>query len=309
MRVLAHLLLVAAFLAAGGSTSAQSLPVIRIAALPIDVSGELFYAADLGFFKDAGLDAQVTILTNGAAVTAALIGGAFDVGASNIISASLAHDKGIELKIVAPGALYESKAPTTVCAVASNSPLTGAKDLDGKTFGVPDLGGLPKIAISAWMEKNGADPSSVKLVEVPFAAMVPAMDSGRIDAGILVNPLLQHAVDAKQARVLANCLDAVAPQFAIAEFYATAAYAAANPQVLRKFEQVIERTARWANTHHAESATILERWTKSTLPPNAARAFYAERLDPGDFQPEIDAAAHWKVIKASYPVSEILARY
>ena len=309
MRILARGLLVVALLVAGGATSAQTLPVIRIAALPIDVSGELYDAADLGFFKDAGLDARVTVLTNGAAVMAALIGGAFDVGASNIISASLAHDKGIDLKIVAPGALYESKAPTTVCAVAKNSPLTGPKDLVGKTFGVPDLGGLPKIAISAWMEKNGADPNSVKLVEIPFAAMVPAMGSGRIDAGILVNPLLQHAIDAGQARILGNCLDAVAPQFAIAEFYSTAAYANANPDVLRKFEQVIERTARWANAHHAESAQILTRWTKATLPPNAARAFYADHFDAADFQPEIDAAARWKVIKASYPVTEIFARY
>jgi NitT/TauT family transport system substrate-binding protein len=299
------LLLGAAFLLTGGLASAQTVPVLRIAALPIDVSGEVFYAQDLGYFKDAGIDTQVTVLSNGAAVSAALIGGAFDIGASNIISASLAQEKGIALRLVAPGALYESKAPTTVCAVANDSPLTGAKDLVGKTVGVPDLGGLPRIAIAAWMEKNGADPATVKLVEVPFAAMVPAMDSGRIDAGILVNPLLQHALDAKQARVLANCLDAVAPQFSIAEYYAMAAYAAANPQILRKFEAVMERTARWANAYHTESAAILERWTKATLPPNAARAFYADHLDAADYQPEIDAAARWKVIKASYPVSEL----
>ena len=309
MRVLAKLLLVAAFLVTGGSISAQTLPVLRIAALPIDVSGEVLYASDLGYFKDAGIDARVTVLTNGAAVMAAIIGGAYDVGASQIISASLAHDKGIALRIVAPGALYESKAPTTVCAVAANSTLTGPKDLVGKTVGVPDLGGLPKIALSEWMEKAGVDPSSLRLVEVPFAAMVPAMDSGRIDAGILVNPLLQHAVDAGQAKVLGKCLDAVAPQFAIAEYYSTAAFAAANPQLLKKFEEVIIRTARWANTHHAESAAILERWTKSRLPPSAARAFYAERLDAADFQPEIDAAARWKVLKASYPVTDIFAKY
>lgn len=310
MRVLAKLLLVAVLLVAGGSVGAQTLPVLRIAALPIDVSGELYYASDLGYFKDAGIDAQVTVLTNGAAVMAALIGGAYDVGASNIISASLAHDKGIALRIVAPGALYESKAPTTVCAVAPNSTLTGPKDLAGKTVGVPDLGGLPKIALSAWMEKAGVDPSSLRLVEVPFAAMVPAMDSGRIDAGILVNPLLQHAVDAGDAKVLGKCLDAVAPQFAIAEFYSTAAFAAANPQLLKKFADVMVRTARWANAHHAESAAILERWTKSQpLPPNAARAYYAERLDAADFQPEIDAAARWKVLKASYPVTDIFAKY
>jgi NitT/TauT family transport system substrate-binding protein len=309
MRVLTKLLLVAAFLVCGGSIGAQTLPVLRIAALPIDVSGEVFYAADLGYFKDAGIDAQVTVLTNGAAVMAAIIGGAYDVGASNIISASLAHEKGIGLRIVAPGALYDRRAPTTVCAVAPNSTLSGPKDLVGKTVGVPDLGGLPRIALAAWMEKGGVDPNSLRLVEIPFAAMVPAMESGRIDAGILVNPLLQHAVDAGQARVLANCLEAVAPQFSLAEYYATTAYASANGPLLKKFADVMLRTARWANAHRSESAAILERWTKSQLPPNSARAFYAERLEPADYQPEIDAAARWKVLKASYPVTEIFARY
>jgi NitT/TauT family transport system substrate-binding protein len=310
MRVLARFLLVAAFLVAGGSTSAQTLPVIRIAALPIGNSGEAFYAEDLGFFKDAGLDAQVTVLANGAAVTAALVGGAFDVGVSTIISISLAHEKGIELRVVAPGALYKSKAPSVACAVAKSSPIVSAKDLNGKTFGVPDLGGLPKIAISAWMDRNGGDPSSLKLVEVPFAAMVAALQSGRIDAAILVQPPLQRALDAGQVRVLANCFDAVAPQFAIAEYYSTAAYAAEQPELLRRFAAVIVHAGRWANAHPAEAAKILQRWTKADpAPSDAPHSFYAEHLDRADYQPQIDAAARWQVIKATFPVTDVFAHY
>jgi NitT/TauT family transport system substrate-binding protein len=310
MRVLAPLLLTVALLFTAGSTSAQTLPVLRIAGLPIANGAEAYYAADLGYFKDAGLDAQVTVLANGAAVTAALVGGSFDVGVSSIISASLAYEKGLQLKVVAPGALYESKAPSVACAVAKNSPIATAKDLDGKTFGVPDLGGLPKIAISEWMQKNGADPNSVKLIEVPFSAMVPALQSDRIDAAILVQPLLQRALDAGQARVLSNCFDAVAPQFGIAEFYSTAAYAAAHKQLLHTFSDVIVRAARWANAHPAEAAKIVERWTKAEpAPSDAPPHYYAERLERSDFQPQIDEAARWKVIKTPFPVTDLFARY
>src|ERR1700733_5237628 len=112
MRFFIALVSAAALLAAGSSTSAQTPSVIRVAALPIGNSGQAFYAAELGYFKDAGLDVQVTILPNGGAVTAALVGGSFEVGVSSIISASLAHEKGIQLKVVAPGALYESKGPS-----------------------------------------------------------------------------------------------------------------------------------------------------------------------------------------------------
>lgn len=309
MRILARFLPVAAFLLAGVSTSAQTLPVIRIAGLPIGNGSEAYYAADLGYFRDAGIDARVSVVANGAAATAALVGGTFDVAVSSIIAVAHAHDRGLQLEVVAPGALYESKAPSVVCAVAKNSTITTAKDLEGKTFGVPDLGGLPKIAISNWMQANGANPGSVNLIEVPFSAMVAALQTGRIDASILVQPLLQRALDAGQVRVLSKCFDAVAPQFAIAEFYSTAEYADSHRDLLRKFAAVIERTARWANAHPADAAKIYERWTKAEpWPSDAPHSFYAEKLDAGDYQPQIDAAARWKVIPNSFPVTSIFAR-
>ena len=255
--------LVAACAVAGGPVAGQTPTVVRIGALPIDVSGEPFYAQDLGYFKQAGLDAQITVLNNGAAVAAAILGGAVDIGVSNVISAALGHEKGLPLVMIAPGALYSTKAPTTVCAVAKSSPLVTAKDLNGKILGLPDLSGLPRIAFSSWMEKNGADLSSVKMVEVPFSAIVPALTAGRIDASVLVNPNLQKAIDTGEVRVLANCLDAIAPEFSLSEFYTTKSYAAEHPDVVRRFAEVIARTARWANAHHDESAKILQTWTKS----------------------------------------------
>lgn len=306
--VFAFMVTAATVFSSGSSSIAQTPEVIRIATLPIDVSAEPFYAKELGFFKAAGLDAQLTILRNGAAVTAAVLGGTFDIGSSNIISASTAHEKGLSLVIVAPGALYSSKAPTTVCTVAKDSPLKNAKDLNGKTVGLPDLFGLPRIAMSAWVDKDGGDLSSIKFVEVPFSVIVPALESQRIDAGVLVNPILQQSVDAGKVRVLANCLDAVAPEFSLAEFYTTGAFANAHPQLLKKFAAVMAQTARWANTHQRESAQILEKWSKARVTPDTARAVYAERLNAADLQPVIDAAAHYKILKTSFPVADIFAR-
>jgi NitT/TauT family transport system substrate-binding protein len=300
-------LLVPALLNPGGSIGAQPLTVIRIAALPIDVSGEPYYAQELGFFKEAGLDAQVTVLTNGAAVTAALLGGTYDIGVSNLIAAATAREKGLSMVVVAPGGVYSTKGPTTVCAVAKDSPLAAAKDLDGKTVGLPDLFGLPRIAVSAWLEKNGGDLASLKFVEMPFSAIVPALDAGRIDAGILVNPMLQQAVDAGNVRVLANCLDALAPEFSLSEFYTTGAYFKAHPDILKTFAAVMLRTARWANAHQRESGAILERWTKAHVTPDMARAVYGERLNPAEFQPIIDASARYKIIKSSFPAADLFA--
>lgn len=301
------LALAAALVLAGGPVAGQAPAVVRIGALPIDVSGEPFYAQDLGYFKQAGIDAQITILGNGAAVAAAILGGAVDIGVSNVISAAIGHEKGLPLVMIAPGALYSTKAPTTVCAVAKNSPLATAKDLDGKTLGLPDLSGLPRIAFSSWLEKNGGDLSSVKMVEVPFSAIVPALTAGRIDASVLVNPNLQKAIDAGEVRVLSNCLDAIAPEFSLSEFYTTKSFAAAHPDVVRHFAEVIAKTARWANAHHAESAKMLESWTKAQVAPDAARSTYAERISTAEIQPIIDATYHYKFLSSPLAASELFA--
>ena len=297
---------VAVFCAARPS-SARTPAVIHIAAPPIDVSALPFYAKELGFFKAAGLDATVTIARNGAASIASMLGGTFDVVSSNLVVGAAAHEKGLALVMVAPGSDYSSKAPTTACAVATNSPVESAKELDGKTIGLPDLFGLPRIGISAWLEQNGADLSSVKLVELPFSSIVPALVAGRIDAAVLVNPNLQQALDAGKVRVLSDCFDAIAPRFSVSEFWSTAGYVKAHPQTVKKFAAVMAQTARWANTHRRESAQILERWTKVKVTPDMARAVYAERVSAADVQPMIDLAARYHLIKAPFPAAELFA--
>lgn len=289
------------------ASSAQTLVPIHIGVPPIDVAALPFYAKDLGFFKDAGFDATVTIVNNGAASTAAILGGTFDIGSSNLVVGATAHEKGLSLVMVAPDSEYSNDAPTTVCAVAKNSPLEKAKDLNGKTVGLPDLFGLPRIGMSAWLEQNGADLSSVKFVELPFSGIVPAIVAGRIDASVLVDPNLQQAVDAGSVRVLSNCFSAIAPRFSVSQFWATAAYVQAHPQVVKKFAAVMARTARWANTHHPESARILEKWTKVHVTPDMARAEYAEHVSVAEVQRVIDLVARYNMIKASFPAAELLA--
>lgn len=299
-------LTVAVFYAARASLAQTPVP-IHIAVPPIDVAALPFYAQELGFFKDAGFDATVTIVRNGAASTASLLGGTFDVVSSNLIVGATAHEKGLPLVMIAPDSEYSNKSLTTVCAVAKNSPIESAKDLNGKTIGLPDLFGLPRIGMSAWIEQNGGDLSSVKFVELPFSSIAPALVAGRIDAAILVDPNLQEAVDAGTVRVLSDCFDAVAPRFSVSQFWATAAYVQAHPQIVKKFAAVMAQTARWANTHRRESARILEKWTKVHVTPDMARAEYAEHVSAADVQPVIDSAARYNLIKASFPAAELFA--
>jgi len=81
---------------AGGARSgdAQTLAPLKIATTPTDIGSQVFYAQDQGFFKTAGLDAQVQVISNGGAIIAAVSGGSVDVAQSNVVSLAAAHQHG-----------------------------------------------------------------------------------------------------------------------------------------------------------------------------------------------------------------------
>jgi len=112
---------------------------LKIATIPIDVGAEVFYARDAGFFKKAGIDAQIQSITNGGAIAAAVASGEIDVGFSNLVSIATAYKRGLPITIIGPAGLYSTKTPSSVCVVAQNSPIKTAKDLNGKIFATNGL--------------------------------------------------------------------------------------------------------------------------------------------------------------------------
>lgn len=294
-------------LAGSRSAGAQTPITVRIAALPTDQAAEPFYAQELGFFKRAGINATVSVFTSGPAITAAVLGGAFDIGVSNVPTLATAHEKGLPLVIVAPGGLYSSNAPTDICAVKSDSAIRTAKDLNGKTVGVVGLHNIGQLGAVAWLDQNGADLNSIKFVEIPFSGVGPALAEDRIDAGVLIDPALQEALDAGQARMLSKCFDAIAPQFVVVAYFSTSDFAKSHPDVISKVAAVMAETAKWANAHQRQSAQILEKWAKVHVTPDMARAVYPDRLSAAQIQPVLDAAAKYKMLKATFPATDLFA--
>jgi ABC-type nitrate/sulfonate/bicarbonate transport system substrate-binding protein len=55
--------------AASSSTVARAATALRVATLPVDGTALVYYAKDLNYFQDAGLDVAIQSITNGAAIT------------------------------------------------------------------------------------------------------------------------------------------------------------------------------------------------------------------------------------------------
>jgi NitT/TauT family transport system substrate-binding protein len=294
-------------LAVPGAAIAQTLPTVKVATTPIDVGAEVLYAKDMGFFQKHGLNVDVQFIDNGAAIASAVASGAIDIAQGNVVTLATAHDKGLPFVVVAPAALYSSTAPTSALIVAANGPVKSAKDLNGKTIGITGVKNITQIAAMAWLDQNGGDSSTVKFIELKFSEMGPAVIAGRIDAGVTAEPDLSDAVASGAVRILAPVYNAVASTFIIGAWFATSDWAKAHSDIVTRYVAAINEAGAWANKNQPASAKILEKYTKIEAKPGMKRVLFPEKSDLALMQPAIDVTAKYKVIKATFPASELAA--
>jgi NitT/TauT family transport system substrate-binding protein len=299
---LGALLLASAALPAG----AQTMETVKVASPPVDVAGNLFYALDLGYFSKAGIDVQISQLSAGSPVVAAVLGGAVDMGSANLLPIAAAHLSGFPVVLVAPSGANSIKAPIDAVIVAKDSPIKSAKDLNGKTCVTSALLNILQIQASAWIDKNGGDWKSVKWVDAPPAAEAATVSSGRVDCAAITEPFLSAALAAGDVRLLTYTGAEVAPLVFEGGVFTSVDYASKHADMIKKFDRALADAGVWANTHHDEAAIILAKYSKRDPAKVANHATFPENFKAADLQPLLDAAAKYGAIKSTFPAAELV---
>jgi NitT/TauT family transport system substrate-binding protein len=291
-----------------GPASAADAPLqtIRVATIPIDAGSEVYYAQKMGFFKNNGINVEITALSAGAAVTAAVVGGSVDVGQSNAVSLAQAHERGIPVLMIAGANRFLVSAGESGLVVPVDSPIHTAADFSGKTVAISGVRGITEIGMRNWIDKNGGDSNAVHFVDMPFPSMIAAMSQHRVDAAQLTIPELQQALDSKQFRFISDVYSAIAKDFLIGGWIATTTWIQAHPQLAAAYAKAMYQTAKWANSHHAESAAILEAATQVHMARSDHRVPFAEKLTTSDLQPLIDVCAKYGILKTAFPATDMI---
>jgi NitT/TauT family transport system substrate-binding protein len=286
---------------------ARAADEVHFGTIPIDPASQCFYAQDMGFFDKAGIHATIDPFSSGGAVAAAIAGGSIDVGNVDLVSISAAHSRGIPFVVLAPAGVYTKAAETYVLLVKQTSPIRTAKDLAGKTIAVNGLKNINQIPTEAWIDNNGGDSKSAKFIELPFPAMVPALEDDKLDAIAVTEPTL--AITNGKYRVISLAEKNLAPSFMVAGWVTTKDWVQKHPELAKRLTATLLDTAKWANANHDKSAQILSKYSK--LPIETAlrmhRAYYGERLDAALIQPVIDGSAKYGVIDKAFPAAAIMA--
>lgn len=286
----------------------QTVPTLHVLTVASDPGALPFYAKEKGFFESAGLHVDVGTMNNGAAILAAISGDAVEIGNANAGSVAAAVLRGIPITIIADGGLYSANRPTTLLCVRPDSPIRGPKDLAGKEIAVNGLRLVADAALEEWLARGGVNPKSVSFVEMGFSAMQPLLESRRLDAAFIGEPVFSTI--RSKVRVIGAPNSVVAREFSYASYIAKTDWVTRNPEIASRFAAAIRTTAVWANANQLAAGRILARYMKipEELAATMTRVRYATSLQVSHLQPSIDIMAKYGYLSKDVDANTLITR-
>jgi ABC-type nitrate/sulfonate/bicarbonate transport system substrate-binding protein len=252
--------------AGGGEQRTSSIRVLETAGIP---SAFLTYGVEQGFFKEEGLDVEVQPSQGGAEAIPAIVSGDVQIAGSNAVSVLLATTQGLDLRIIAPGTFARPEKDFSAIMVSKDGPIRRPEDLEGKRIAVNTLKNVTEVTAREALAKEGVDPSSLRLTELPFPEMAQAVAKGDADAAFLIEPFVTAAKN-EGLRALANPYNDTHPGLQVGSYVAQAGYAEENSEVVEGFANGVARTAEAIEEDPEQFRSFLPE--ASELPPEAAKS-------------------------------------
>lgn len=221
--------------------------MVRVAYVPILKFATVYVAESRGLFKKYGLDVKLDTVKSGTEAIAFLDKGSVDVGGISIV-ASLwaAWNRGLDIRVIAPGALDPMKDGPTKFIVRKDLIDSGAvktiADLKGKRIaaaGGPGSGG--EYFVSKALEKAKLTIRDVQLLNVGNADMPAAIEAKSVDAVLLSSPYSDQIVKAGTGVLL---VQDITPGLMTVAFVGSGKFVKERPEVAQRFVLAMAEAAR-----------------------------------------------------------------
>ncbi|AKZ64791.1 ABC transporter substrate-binding protein [Herbaspirillum hiltneri N3] len=306
-------LFLAGYLTFNTNLFAQALEKPKVS---IAVGGKnLFYylpltvAEQLGYFKDEGLQVEISDFAGGAKALQAMVGGSADV-----VSGAYEHTINMQAKnqpIVA--FVLQGRAPQIVLAV-SNKTMPNYKsvaDLKGKKIGVTAPGSSTSIMASFVLAKAGLKPTDVSFIGVGAAAgALSALRSGQIDAIANLDPVISMLEQKNEIKTIADTrtlkdTNAVfGGPMPAATLYAPEAFIKKYPNTTQALTNAMVRALKWIQ--QAGPSDIIKAVPESYLLGDRALYISAflkvrEAMSPDGIFPDAGPATALRTLQAFEP--------
>lgn len=173
------------------------LTKVILGASPALSSAGIYIAQEKGFFKDAGLEVEITVMPNSTSQMVTLLSNnKLQVAAGNVTAGLYnAFSSGEKFKIVADKGHTSNETPYLWLIVkkelVDSGKIKSLKDLKGKKIGLPSIdGSSQQIVLDKMLSSEGLTLKDVELVKVGYPEVNLGLKNDLIQAAIQLEPFL-----------------------------------------------------------------------------------------------------------------------
>lgn len=221
-----------------------------------EVTRSIFYAPQYvalskGFFKDEGLEVELTTTAGGDKTMTALLSGAIDVALVGSETSIYVHQQGSDDPVINFAQLTQTDG--TFLVSRNKIEKFDWNMLKGSTFLGQRKGGMPQMAGEFTLKKKGIDPhKDLNLIQnVDFANIPAAFSSGTGDYVQLFEP--QATVFEKQGKgyVIAS-FGVESGHLPYTVYMSRKSFIERNPNTIQKFTNAVYRAQQWVASHSVD---------------------------------------------------------
>ena len=201
----------------------------------------------------------------------AFLAGELDGGTAPGLAVIFAHAQGVDMKIVASICLEAAGQGifTTQYMVKDDGPIKSVKDLKGGTIAVVGIKTATDLWARAGLINAGLVPDKdTKVVPMGFPVIGDAVRTGKVSAGVFVEPFYSAEMAKGGLRSLFNAVDSVGYEHELLDIFFGEKFLKAHPDAVRAFLADYVAVTRYylANTAQAKADLHKAGFVRTPLP-------------------------------------------
>lgn len=214
--------------------------------------GPMYLAQDKGFFKDEGLDVQITDMEDTAQRKAAMIKG--DVDALGDTVDLLVLSRAEKVPSVTVLQVDESNGAD---GILTTNNISSIQDLKGKKVAA-QKNFVGESFLMYLLKKNNISVNDVQIIDTESGAAGAAFVSGKVDAAVTFEPWLSKAKERKDGKVLVSSADE--PGVIVDTVSVNETYLKNNPENVKKFMRAWFKALDYWKSNPDESNEIMSKY-------------------------------------------------
>lgn len=242
--------------------------------LPAGDKAAIYLGVEQGLFAAEGIEVEIASARGGSDVVTKLATNSADFGSAGLASLLQAKAQG-EVPVVAVAPIY-NKQPDAFFTT-EGSGINSFKDIVGKTVATPTFS-ASNVVWPLLLERNGIDPTSVKLLKLDPGALAPMLATGKVDATInwlTVAPGFVRALGEADKTLKTIPWSEYGFEGYGLSLVASQRFVQRNPEVAKKFVKAYQQAQKNAIADPAAAAAALKKMVAEVDEQQAEEQFAA----------------------------------